>query len=222
VPVPVASASGLLTGATALAVGESHACASLGGSGVVCWGSDDIDQLGAVPAPAEDGGVPDFSATPLPVSGVSQATALASGGTNFTCALVGTAVACWGYLMDGLGDAAMTQQSIVPVTIPIPGGGAPSAVSAGPGGACVVYSAARNVACWGALQLGNGATNTSQVPTTVPGQANVEQVAVGADHVCVLLAGGSVSCWGSGENGQLGNGSTAAMLVPTPVVWAPQ
>ncbi len=43
------------------------------------------------------------------------------------------------------------------------------------------------------------------------------QVAVGAGFACALLSDGSVRCWGDNDLGQLGNGTEAAAIKPTPV-----
>ena len=47
------------------------------------------------------------------------------------------------------------------------------------------------------------------------GQATT--VATGALHTCALLANGTVQCWGSNSNGQLGNGGTSNSGSPTTV-----
>lgn len=36
--------------------------------------------------------------------------------------------------------------------------------------------------------------------------AQVSETSVGANHACTLLQDGAVKCWGSNDNGQLGNG----------------
>ncbi|MFN8019442.1 MAG: Calx-beta domain-containing protein [Acidimicrobiales bacterium] len=42
-------------------------------------------------------------------------------------------------------------------------------------------------------------------------------VEAGFDHVCAITASGGVVCWGSGDHGDLGNGSTALSNVPVAV-----
>jgi Regulator of chromosome condensation (RCC1) repeat len=76
-----------LTRATAVAVGDEHACALLLDGTIQCWGSNVYGQLGNGSA---------ASTTPVPVSGVTGAVAIATGLAH-TCALMadGT-VACWG------------------------------------------------------------------------------------------------------------------------------
>ena len=40
-------------------------------------------------------------------------------------------------------------------------------------------------------------------------------LSAGGMHTCVILDNGSVSCWGRGSNGQLGNGETSSKYTPT-------
>jgi alpha-tubulin suppressor-like RCC1 family protein len=49
------------------------------------------------------------------------------------------------------------------------------------------------------------------------GAGTVTAVSVGGFFACELTAGGAVDCWGSGSDGDLGNGSPNGSLVPTPV-----
>lgn len=78
----------ILTGASAITVGYGHNCALLSSSGEVrCWGQNGSGELGNP--------IPDFSATPVAVTGITGATAIAAG-SNHTCALVGGVVKCWG------------------------------------------------------------------------------------------------------------------------------
>ena len=40
-------------------------------------------------------------------------------------------------------------------------------------------------------------------------------LSIGADHTCAILDDGSVSCWGEGSDGRLGNGATSDVSTPT-------
>ena len=58
-----------------------------------------------------------------------------------------------------------------------------------------------------------------ETPTAVRGIGSAVQVAVGGHHACALLADGSVACWGSGADGELGNGqlgSSSSIPVRSP------
>jgi alpha-tubulin suppressor-like RCC1 family protein len=67
------------------------------------------------------------------------------------------------------------------------------------------------VRCWGGNkygQLGQGGTDTTDrhVPTPVPGLTGVTSIAAGDDHVCAIVAGGLLKCWGANYTHQLGLG----------------
>ena len=47
----------------------------------------------------------------------------------------------------------------------------------------------------------------------------VVQIAAGGSHTCALLDSGAVRCFGSNENGQLGDGATTDRASPSYVVW---
>ena len=106
-PVTVAS----LTGARAVATGQRHSCAIRGADRqVVCWGADDLGQLG-------DGGGP-TRLGPLEVPGVNGAVAIAAG-ADFSCAaLASGTVTCWGDASVGqLGDGRFAPGPHPPVTV---------------------------------------------------------------------------------------------------------
>jgi alpha-tubulin suppressor-like RCC1 family protein len=72
---------------------------------------------------------------------------------------------------------------------------------------------------WG--NLGNGTRDTVEgtphpTPQQVPGLQDVVAVFAGAADDLALLSNGTVVGWGEDKNGQLGDGSTATKLVPTP------
>src|SRR5205085_871220 len=52
------------------------------------------------------------------------------------------------------------------------------------------------------------------IPFTIPGHANVDALALGDDHTCVI-EGGALSCFGNNTSGKLGD--PAGIAGPTPV-----
>lgn len=90
--------------------------------------------------------------------------------------------------------------------------------------ACVV-NGSWGISCWGRNdngQLGDGTTNPSTVPVTnlvLNGrQMRTNQVVSGgAGDFCATGDNGTIWCWGSGANGQLGNGSRRSSAVPVQV-----
>jgi alpha-tubulin suppressor-like RCC1 family protein len=96
-------------------------------------------------------------------------------------------------------------------------------LSTGYAHSCAIAGAADVVRCWGenfSEQLGASDTdiaNTEIVETSIPG---VRAVATGAAHTCVMLAGGTVQCWGSNTAGQLARDpqTTPGSATPLPMV----
>ncbi len=72
--------------------------------------------------------------------------------------------------------------------------------------------------CWGRGKygvLGTDSTANSLVPVQESTAANDwKQASLGLQHSCALKTDGRLFCWGSGEYGVLGTGSTANSLVP--------
>ena len=92
-------------------------------------------------------------------------------------------------------------------------------LSAGGRHTCVILDNG-SVSCWGLGvngQLG-GATSDRTTPTLTsslgPGRTAVA-LSSGTHHTCAILDNGSVSCWGDGYYGQLGNGGTSDKYTPT-------
>lgn len=128
-----------------------------------------------------------------------------------------------------LGDGT-NSGSAVPVPVQLPGGVAPTAVSAGYGTSLAIGSDG-NVYAWGSNEygaLGDGIDADSQTPVRVqlPGGVSAAAVSEGLYASLALGSNGLVYAWGSNEWGQLGDGSAtgpeicgywACSPVPVPV-----
>ncbi len=155
------------------------------------------------------------------VNGVTLQVVQVSAGGNHTCAVTTTGAAkCWGYDYYGqLGnDVALTQQP-TPVDVLGLTSGVKS-ISAGGSHTCAVTNGG-GVKCWGwdaDGQLGNNTSLTSQpTPVDVLGlTSGVASVSTGGTHTCAVTTSGGAKCWGSDNNGELGNDSTPVSR-PTPV-----
>jgi alpha-tubulin suppressor-like RCC1 family protein len=211
-PSPVAVPS--LTGVVDIAAGQAHACALKSDGTVVCWGLNRSGSLGD--------GTTTNRLSPVSVSGLTNATAISAGGGNgaeHTCALrADRTVVCWGSSSSGqtgaVGDA-LVPRVVAGITDAV-------AIATGNTHSCALRASGA-VVCWGSnlggsLGAGSGlGAIVSTVPVPVSGLSGVAAIAAGAGSTCAARADGSVSCWGSNANGQLGDGTLTSRSVPTQV-----
>ena len=79
---------------------------------------------------------------------------------------------------------------------------------------CVIVTDG-SIFCWGynwAGQLGDG-TNTDSlepVPVVMPSGVTALSITAGSTHTCAIMDDGSAYCWGSDENGQLGDATSGS------------
>lgn len=202
---PVAVAAPVAGNATAIASGEHHACALLRGGGAACWGEGRFGRLG-------DGSKAHVSRlTPLRVRTRARLTQITAG-TYHSCALTADGVVlCWGQDFVGqVGDDAALVDRSRPTPVALPRGRRATQVSAGASHSCAVLDDGA-IACWGwALsgRLGDGSTQGEQpipVKVDLPAGRVARSVSAGGFHTCAVLDDASAWCWGSDDEGQLGD-----------------
>lgn len=209
---------GGVQGALAASTGAAHACVLTAAGRVYCWGDNSVGQLG-------DGGT---VGSPVPVQVQRPAGVLflsITTGAVHSCALASDGgTYCWGDNSVGqLGDGT-TAGSPVPVRVQAPAGTGFLGVTSGDGAAHTCAVTTGGVAwCWGDNSYGQLGTGAAGAPATVPvpvagGITFFSVAGSGIGHSCGIAASGQAYCWGDNSNGQLGDGSTAQRLVPTPVL----
>jgi alpha-tubulin suppressor-like RCC1 family protein len=200
-----------------ITAGSTHYCGRSSPRLVFCWGDNTSGQIG------------DSSyvhrAAPVRVRQGTQRYVQMSGGTWLTCALANTGQAyCWGMNDNGqFGDGTDTSRN-TPVAVH-QGGNSYVQISAGGFYACGL-TAAGQAWCWGhgtSGQLGdNGGTNRYTPVAVQQGGSAYVEITTGFRVTCGRTAAGRVYCWGSNDQGQVGNGTSFGQLnAPVAVVRAP-
>jgi len=153
-----------------------------------------------------------------PVHATGEPTiASVSVGENSACALLAdTTVRCWGSNYDGeLGDGTFIDKASPQV---VPGLTGVTSLAMGSRHVCAAITGG-TVKCWGWNidgQLGNSIDtdadtwpDNSSSPIAVAGLTGVTSLISGARHLCAIITGGTVKCWGMNYFGQLGNSINA-------------
>lgn len=199
-----------LTEVSDVALSSFHGCAAKSDGSVWCWASGRSGQLG-------NGMDLITSATPVRANGITEASAVAVGGSH-SCALLRTGAAlCWGANMNGqVGDGTNAQRAF---PVPIAGATDLAQIVAGLNHTCARRSNGA-VLCWGAGtlgQLGDGGMRDSNRGVMVSGLTDAVFLGAGSNHTCAVRATGAVVCWGANAGGQLGDGTTMNRPTPVPV-----
>ena len=206
-----------------LVTGEWNTCALDSNQNVFCWGRNGNGQIGNGQTGTAACGTSGHKCKDVPTATNdlgSDVISLAFGHQH-ACGLLDTgAVKCWGRNNAGqLGTSGGDKDT--PQTINLGSGRTATSIYAGGHYTCAILDD-ESVKCWGQNdqgQLGIGSTSNANTPTTIntlgSGRTAVS-LATAFDSVCALLDDGSVKCWGSDFDGQLGNGGTNADLSSPP------
>jgi len=171
------------------------------------WGS--IRELGNQGAAGSQCLGGECLSVPVPVSGLTDVTAIAAGGTHSLALLRNGTVVAWGLNDTGqLGTGNFGGDVTVPVAVQ--GLRDATGITAGEGFSLAVR---RNGTVWawgtGASgQLGTGRISGSAVPVPVLGATDVVSVAAGFAHSLALRRDGTVLAWGDNRGNGLATGST--------------
>jgi alpha-tubulin suppressor-like RCC1 family protein len=199
-----------------VAAGSGHTCALTLAGSVLCWGDNTFGQLG-------DGSTTE---SPSPVVAIAGgAVGIGLGGSTSCAVMSSGGVKCWGLGdMGQLGDggSGAGYKQLLAVDVQVSGGGSLAGagqVAVGSNFACALLAGSL-VDCWGKNdvgQLGQGATSglsafALPVVTELGGSLfqGATQVTAGGSHACVRMYTDRLKCWGQGELGQLGDGSSGS------------
>jgi alpha-tubulin suppressor-like RCC1 family protein len=216
-----------------ISTGRLTTCAVNAEGDAFCWGLNQNGVLGdtLIPLGARQ-------TTPnRVVGGVKFASVVA--GWIHTCGIstAGT-VYCWGDNTTGQLGIGTTDADAHAMPVPVASTLQFRKIALSARSTCAV-TVDDQLLCWGyngTGQLGDGTTTTRDAPTTVALARKWKDVSVssgfvegtaatapaglsqgGAAHACAVDDAGAVYCWGWNAAGQLGDGSRADQLAPTPV-----
>jgi alpha-tubulin suppressor-like RCC1 family protein len=195
-----------------ISAGDGYTCAVTTDFHPYCWGLNSFGELGI-------GGSVHQSATPLAVAGGHRFRQIETG-IYHTCGVSypDNGIYCWGSNDVGqLGDGTLTQRK-TPVLVV--GGLTFKQVGVGVFHTCAVTTTDR-VYCWGSNKSGQLGDSTTAIrrarPTKVVGGHLFRQVDAGWEHTCAVTTDFRAWCWGSGHQGQLGNGKIYLSFWPRAV-----
>ncbi len=206
-----------------LTAGYDHTCALASTGESFCWGDNASGQIGD----GTSGGWRDdhsvVRAAPVVVAGGHEFVEL-GGGFQHTCGLTATGAAyCWGYNLSGqVGDGSTANRESPTIVV---GGRVFTTLSVGEAHACALTP--RGEAwCWGRDtdgQLGDGILGVQTSPVAVAGARLYADIATGTSyetgHTCAITLTGATFCWGSGNDGRVGD-STSGINRATPAAVA--
>ncbi|WP_347357690.1 hypothetical protein [Bdellovibrio sp.] len=222
-----------------VSAGNDSSCALTDQKKLMCWGLNDVGQLGN--GTTDTGNIPQFvDSTDLfrdvVVSGGKAACALTEAG----------ALKCWGgasHFVPGDVDAGTVYESLSRsgnnfcaknqagvfncwsagsypssfTALPADPGFTHQALGVGFGHKCALTST-QDIRCWGSGadgQLGNGQQVTQASPVAVSSVDKYSAISVGRYHGCGITVSGILHCWGSDRLNQLGAGRLVNVPSPT-------
>jgi alpha-tubulin suppressor-like RCC1 family protein len=193
----------------AVATGGNHACALDRNGRALCWGADDLGQLG-------DGGAAQSRAVPAYVTGAATFRSL-DAGHRATCGTTADAEAwCWGELvMLSFGST------------PRPLGTIPARLEGAAGTARVDFGtlcrldAAGTARCTGDNSSGAAGDGSATLEhagwVQVAGGHAFSALSLSWSHGCGLAVDGQAWCWGNNSRTQLGDGTDVQRRTPVAV-----
>ncbi|MEZ4309677.1 MAG: hypothetical protein R3F14_16700 [Polyangiaceae bacterium] len=209
---------------THVALGRQHACAITATGGIHCTGSNGNGALGT------GNTAPSTTYASIATAGKpweSLTWKVVETGELHSCAIAGDgSLWCWGYNCYGQVDAGLAANSVTSLTQVLPG--TPNdwvSVALGQFHTCAARQDG-SLFCWGRNnggQIGNdqpapvetGCANKTGPFDLGPGWSDA--VGAGVNHTCAVKKDGTLWCWGTNSNSQLGDNTTVERRSPVPI-----
>ncbi len=207
-----------------LSAGQTFICARSNTGVVKCWGGNAQGQLGIESTLNIGDGASEMGDALIPVNfGAGLTVSQIASANQYSCALfTNNSLKCWGralgtvFVKSGVigGSLSTVGPNLAPLDL---GSGLHFVkVALGRYHACALTNDSR-VKCWGdntSGELGYGdVTPRGPGPSLpfveLPAGDTIVDIKAGIYHTCILTINGQVRCWGSGQHGQLGHGSTS-------------
>ena len=243
---PVSRSESNVLSIIAIDKGSEHTCIILYNNSLSCFGGQNSGLMGNGLSSSNIFTLSDSLENPVNM-GLNRNTLAVSTGSGHTCAIDDIAqLKCWGSNGNGQLGTGNTTEHWTPKLIDLGPGrhmalserdrdddgilnifdthmNSSGVLSTGSGHTCSVLDN-YSLSCWGRDlydQLGNGgANNNSNTPvySSFPSEIKISSVSAGNWHTCALLDTGFVYCWGSNQEGALGNSSIGSYsTIPIPV-----
>ncbi|HEX2669879.1 MAG TPA: hypothetical protein VHM25_03350, partial [Polyangiaceae bacterium] len=212
-----------------ISAGGAHTCVLLDDRSVKCWGANSDGQLGYDDTLPRGGAAGDMAK--LGTVALGQPALAISTSVSSSCAIMNDrSLKCWGRNDQGqlgYGDtrsrgSASGDMAALP-TVSLGTGRTVKQLAMGWLFSCALLDD-QSVKCWGRGYEGQLASGSPNALGDQPGEMGdaLKKVDLGArpavaltagnNHACALLDDGNVKCWGSAQNGQLGNGDPTPWL----------
>lgn len=219
----------IFQGATTVDAGREHTCSLISSGAAYCWGGGNQGQLGVASGQYITYNGPQAVTGPVdpnnpygPALPAIAFTSLSAGGRS-TCGTAASGVWCWGEL----GNSPNFSTPIAAPFLTSSYNGMTS-VTLGYQHACGYLSWATLAYCWGANNVGQaGVDATSMQWWAFPGTTVVQfaasnglgsavaRVSAGGSFTCADQLAGTVQCFGTEAEGELGNGTSGWGLSTT-------
>jgi alpha-tubulin suppressor-like RCC1 family protein len=198
---------------TAVAAGAAATCVIRTGGELVCFGSNELGQLGAATTATAG------EAVRVDLGGpVVQVAA----GDGYACARRNDdTLWCWGLTAGAAGQLGNGSADGSPTPIQVEALGTDVIdVVAGASATCAL-TRDQSVWCWGDNSegaVGVGAVGGITAPTQVTGFGAAEEVCTAGAHSCARTGEGIIWCWGRNVDGETGTEAASAQPVAAPAV----